>query len=303
VRHRPILPLVLLLGACSAASPRAAAPTTSTAPRSTTTTAPGTSGPCSGSAPPAAYDHVVVIVMENRGLSQVNGSASAPYVNRLGQECGLATDYSGVSHPSLPNYIAMTSGSTHGISDDAGPNSHRIAGPSIFSLLGAGWRSQQESMPHNCDVSSGGEYATKHNPAVYYTLVRPACMTQDIPMDDASPDVSARYTFITPNLCDDGHDCSTATADHWLSVEVPLIWQSPQYRAGTTALFITWDENDAGGSVVPMYVVAPSVPPGTRVGTPLDHYSLLRTSEELLGLTPLLGAAAGAASMRDAFHL
>lgn len=259
--------------------------------------------PCQGAAPPAGYQHVVVILMENRGLTQVLGSPLAPYVNHLGGQCGVALHYAGVAHPSLPNYIALTSGGTQGVADDNGPSSHPLAAASIFSLLGTGWRSLQESMPSPCDHSSGGKYATKHNPAVYYTNVAAQCATQDVPMDVARSDISARYTFITPNLCNDGHDCSTATADRWLSVEVPLILNSAEYRSGSTALFITWDENDAGGSLVPMYVIAPSVPPGARVGAPLNHYSFLRTSEELLGLTPLLGAAATAPSMRGPFHL
>lgn len=280
--------------------PTTAGPTSTTSPQAT---APSSADPCLGSAPPTAYQHVVVIVMENRGLDQVQGSSQAPYVNRLGRECGSATDYSGVAHPSLPNYIAMTSGSTQGVTDDSGPSSHRLAAQSIFGLLGTGWRSLEESMPASCDHSSGGEYAAKHNPAVYFTAIAGACATQDVPMDDAAPDVSARFTFVTPNLCDDGHDCSTATADRWLSREVPPILDSPQYRSGTTAVFITWDEDDSGGSQVPLYVVAPSVPPGTQATGAFDHYSLLRTCEELLGLTPLLGHAATAPSMRAAFHL
>jgi hypothetical protein len=109
--------------------------------------------------------------------------------------------------------------------------------------------------------------------------------------------------MIVPNLCDDGHDCSTGTADRWLARAVPAILASAEYRSGTTALFITWDENDAGGSVVPAYVVAPSVPAGTVAPGRFDHYSMLRTIEELLALKPLLGAAATAPSMRPAFHL
>lgn len=261
------------------------------------------SNPCQGTAPPPAYQHVVVIMEENRGLTQVLGSPLAPYVNQLGRECGIALDYAAVSHPSLPNYIAITSGGTQGVGDDAGPSSHPLAVPSIFSLLGGGWRSLDESMPSACDHASGGEYATKHNPAVYYTNLGSECPGQDVPMDVASPDIGARYTFITPNLCNDGHDCSIATADHWLSVEMPPILDGAEYRSGTTVVFITWDENDAGGSLVPMYVIAPSVAPGTRSAAAFSHYSQLRTSEELLGLTPLLGAAATAPSMRGAFHL
>jgi acid phosphatase len=247
---------------------------------------------------------VIVIVMENRGFDQVAGDPSAaPYLAGLGRECGLATGYSGVAHPSLPNYLALTSGSTHGITDDGGPSTHPVTGPSIFSLLGPGWRSLQESMPSPCDHSSGGDYATKHNPAVYFTSIAAACPAQDVPMDDAAPDVGARFTLITPNLCNDGHNCSTAAADHWLSSELPLILDGPEYRSGTAVVFVTWDENDAGGTRVPTYVVAPSVPPGLRVGATFDHYSLLRTAEELLRLRPLLGAAAMAPSMKAAFHL
>ena len=294
-------------------TPATAAPTPATsatgstapaAPTSTTTHPPAApNGPCRGAPPPAAVQHVVVIVMENRALAQVAGSPSAPFLDRLATECGSATGYSAVAHPSLPNYIALTSGSTQGISDDSGPAAHPLGGPSIFSLLGTGWRSLEESMPAECDHSSGGEYATKHNPAVYFTTLRSQCAAQDVPMDDAAPDVSARFTLVTPNLCNDGHDCSTATADRWLSAEVPLMIGSAQYRAGATVLFVTWDENDAGGTLVPLYVIAPSVPPGLKVSLPYSHYSLLRTAEELLGLSPLLGAAASAPSMRSAFHL
>lgn len=240
--------------------------------------------------------------MENRGLSEIAGSSSAPYLRSLAAECGSATDYSGVAHPSLPNYIAMTSGSTQGVSDDSGPGSHHLGAQSIFGLLGTGWRSLEESMPVACDRSSGGEYATKHNPAVYYTTLAATCPGADVAMGPV-PDVSARFTFITPNLCDDMHDCSTATGDRWLGRVVPQILDSPQYRAGRTALFITWDENDSGGSLVPTYVVAPSVPPGTRSAVALDHYSLLRSTEEMLGLSPLLGAASSATDLRAPFHL
>ena len=294
--------------------PVSTVPATTGAPATTgvpaTTPAPVVSAgrPCVGSTPPARYDHVVWIVMENRGLEDIVGSRSAPYLASLAARCGLATGYSGVAHPSLPNYIAMTSGGTQGIGDDSGPGSHPLGVQSIFGLLGpdsagnAGWRSLQEAMPVACDHSSGGNYATKHNPAAYYTALASTCATNDVPMGPV-PDVSARFTFITPDLCHDMHDCSTATGDRWLAAEVPMILGSAQYRAGRTAVFITWDENDSGGSLVATYVIAPSVRPGTRSAVTLDHYSLLRSTEEMLGLTPLLGRATGAPDMRSPFHL
>ena len=291
-------------GAPTTAAPTTPAPSTpaGATPATTTPAAVSAARPCVGTTPPATYDHVVWIVMENRGLDDIVGSSSAPYLASLAARCGLATGYSGVAHPSLPNYIAMTSGSTQGIGDDAGPGSHPLAAQSIFGLLGSGWRSLQEGMPVACDHSSGGDYATKHNPAVYYTAIAATCATNDVPLGPV-PDVSARFTFITPNLCHDMHDCSTSTGDRWLSSEVPLILGRAEYRAGRTALFITWDENDSGGSRVATYVIAPSVAPGTRVAVTLDHYSLLRSTEEMLGLTPLLGRAAGAPDMRSPFHL
>lgn len=263
---------------------------------------PAPAGPCSGAAPPAGFSHVVWIIMENHGLRQIDRSGSAPYINQLGRQCGLAIDYSGVSHPSLPNYIALTSGSTQGITDDADPSSHHLAVTSIFTLLGSGWRALDESMPTNCDHSNSGEYAVRHNPAVYYAPLAAACAAQDVPLGPV-PDVSARFTLITPNACSDMHDCSIATGDRWLSGEVPKILASPQYRSGSTVLFITWDESESGDSLVPTYVIAPSVRPGTRSAVPFNHYSLLRTTEHLLGLAPLLGRASTATDMSSAFHL
>ncbi len=248
------------------------------------------------------YQHVVWIVMENRSYDQIVGSKSAPYLNSLSDACGLATDYSGVAHPSLPNYIALTSGSTQGITNDSGPPSNRVSAPNLFTLLGSGWRALEEGMPSNCATSGSSDYAVKHNPAAYYTNLAAACANQDVPLGSTA-DISARFTFITPNLCHDMHDCSTSAGDSWLAGAVPQMLDSSQYRAGTTAVFITWDENDSGGQRVPTYVVGPSVVPGSRSAVPYNHYSLLRTTEDLLGLQPLIGAAATAPGMRAGFGL
>ncbi|MBV9416319.1 MAG: hypothetical protein JO363_15160 [Solirubrobacterales bacterium] len=120
------------------------------------------------SAPPLSYDHVVWIVMENRAYGQIVGSADAPYINQLAREHGLASNFYAEAHPSLPNYIAMTSGSTQDIADDNPPADHRLNVPSIFSLLGGGGsRSLEESMPSNCYQTDSGQYAVRHNPQVY----------------------------------------------------------------------------------------------------------------------------------------
>jgi len=241
--------------------------------------------------------------MENHSYSEVIGSASAPYENQLAGQCGSASRMFAESHPSLPNYIAMTSGSTQGITDDNGPAAHPLAVPSVFSLTSGGWRSLEESMPSNCDLSDSGQYAVRHNPAAYYTNIRTECATLDVPLG-VTPDVSARFTFVTPNLCNDTHDCSVQTGDTWLQGFLPKVFGSAEYQAGRTAVFLTWDEDDSSMSnQIPTLVIAPSVVPGTAPTATFNHYSLLRTTEEMLGLSPLLGSSATATSMRSAFNL
>jgi phosphatidylinositol-3-phosphatase len=261
--------------------------------------------PCTGAAPPAAYRHVITIVMENHGFSQVAGHS--PFLNALARRCGLATDYRAVTHPSLPNYLAMVSGSTQGLDgSDCSPGPGcESGGPSIFSQTS--WRAYAESMPGACVDRNAGDYAPRHNPAVYFTSIAAQCQEQDLPLPRLLTDLRAgdlaSYTFVTPNLCSDEHDCPLTAGDRWLARWVPRIVRSPAYRDGTTALFITYDEDDrAEGNRVYTVVVAPSVPAGTVAADAFTHYSLLRTQEELLGL-PLLGQAASAASMRAAFKL
>jgi phosphatidylinositol-3-phosphatase len=246
---------------------------------------------------------VVWIVMENKSYVKVMRSHDAPYIHALAADCGVATNYWALAHPSLPNYIAMTSGSTQGVTDDAGPSTHRLTAPSIFSQLGRDWRSLEESMPSPCERHNSGAYSAHHNPAVYYTRLRPSCTARDVPLTDP-PDLSARFTFITPNRCHDMHDCGIASGDRWLATWMPRIFRSREYRSGRTAVFLTWDEGyGRTGNHVLTLVISPRVPSGTRSGARFDHYSLLRTAEELLGVPASLGAAPSAPDMRAAFGL
>jgi hypothetical protein len=244
--------------------------------------------------------HVVWVLMENKDYSSVVGPGSAPYINRLARRYGLATDYSAISHPSLPNYIALTSGSDQGISDDSDPSSHRLNVPSIFSQLpGGGSRSLEQGMPSNCAKSDSGGYAVRHNPETYYTNLGQECRRDDVPFG-AKPDLSARFTFVTPNLTNDMHDGSIGDGDRFLQSYVPALMATPQYRSGGTVIFIVWDENEGGsGNRVPCIVISPFTH-GVRDGTRYSHYSLLRTTEALLGL-PLLGHARSAAPMLGRF--
>lgn len=266
--------------------------------------------PCGVSGGATHYAHVVWIWMENKPYGSVIGSSSAPYENALAAQCGLATNYHGVTHPSLPNYIAATGGSTFGISDDSGPSAHPIGADSIFGQIdraGMSWRSYEESMPGNCDTGSSSPYAVKHNPAAYYTALRASCNAHDVPLaGNLDHDIAAgtlpRFSFVTPNLCNDTHDCSVRTGDNWLATWIPKIVAGPNYRAGNTLIVLTWDEGVGSGNQIPTIVVGPNVGAGAKVGTRLDHYGLLRGTEDLLGLGHL-GAAASAPSFAAAFGL
>jgi phosphatidylinositol-3-phosphatase len=261
-------------------------------------------GPCGQRGEtPTRYEHVIWIVFENQDYGSVIGSSDAPYTNTIAAQCGLATNFFAEAHPSLPNYIAMTSGSTQGITDDDDPASHPLSVPSIFSQLGPDWRSLEESMPSNCLASNSGEYAVRHNPSAYYTNID--CAAQDVPLT-AIPDLSARFTFVTPNVCNDTHDCPVQTGDSWLSGFLPKVTSDPEYREGETVVFITWDEDNGGSSSsnhIPTLVLSPFTRSGTQATTSYNHYSMLRTTEELLGIDEFLGGAASAPSMRQDFHL
>ncbi|MBO0771071.1 MAG: hypothetical protein J2P35_06395 [Actinobacteria bacterium] len=317
ILRRILLPAALAAASSLALVPGLASASTTAGPAAAAASAgPSAATPCGVSraaAAPAQYAHVIWIIMENKSLSQVLGSPDSPFLNHLGDECGIATNDTAISHPSLPNYIAMTSGSVQGITDDANPSAHPLAVPSIFSQLGGGWRGLDESMKTNCEQANDGLYAVRHNPAAYYTNIRTTCDQRDIPLTSSSnltTDLSARFTFITPDVCDDEHDnCAGGgvagelrTGDAFLASFVPKVLNSPEYTSGTTAVFITYDEGEDATNKVYTAVVAPTVTPGTVSAQSFSHFSMLRTTEEMLHL-PLIAGAQTAASMRQAFGI
>jgi hypothetical protein len=279
----------------------------------------GTAGqPCGTSATaPAAYDHVIWIVMENKTWDEVIGSPDAPYTTALAGRCATATHYADAGHyPSLPSYIAMTSGATNGFTGDVKPQSQTTPADNIFRQVRASGRravSYAESMPSNCYQSNSGRFAVRHVPAIYYVGADDvaACRTDVVPLgtptagafaDDLRADRLPAFSFITPDIVDDGHDgaslqAKVAATDHFLATWLPLVLDSPTYAAGRTAVVVTWDED----TPTPNVWISPSVHPGATT-TESGHYSLLRTTEEMLRL-PFLGAAATAPSMRSPFHL
>jgi phospholipase C len=247
--------------------------------------------------------------MENHTRHQVIGNTSAPFETSLSQQCATADDYRSVGSPSLPNYLAMTSGDIQGVHDDRSPARHVVTADNLFRQVRATHRAARtysEAMPTPCAAASTSRYAVKHNPAVYYQGGddRRACTSDDVPagslVDGAFiTDLRARslpaLSVIIPDICNDTHDCPVATGDRWLRDWVGKITGSRLYAGGRTALFIVWDEP----SPMPFFVVAPTVQPGAITHVAVDHYALLRTTEDLLGITQHLGHARGAPSLRQ----
>ncbi len=258
--------------------------------------------PCGRVSSTPAWEHVVWVVLENHGPASV--AANAPYLTSLASKCGSATNMWARTHPSLPNYIALTSGSRQGITDSGLPAAHPLSVASIFSQLGVNWRTLAQTMPSNCYKQNFGAYVARHNPATYYTNLAGACESQNVPMG-SEPDLSAKFTLVVPDNNDNGHDTGIAVADNWVKGYLPKILDSAQYRAGKTAVFVFFDEAEGSGDVenqINMFVLSPSTPNGARDNTRLTHYSTLRATQEMLGLG-LLGGAATAPDMRAGFSL
>jgi phosphatidylinositol-3-phosphatase len=307
-------------GAPTAGTPPAPAGPASVPPAE----AASASHPCGTQARPGAYRHVIWIWMENHSSGTIVGSPQAPYLSALARACGLATNYHNITHPSLPNDVAATSGlsqeALQGFLPDCDPGAGcDTPAPSIFGQ-GETWKAYEESMPSDCDPGNSGDYAVRHNPPVYYTTLR-GCSAADVPYSRLATDLARNqlpaFSFITPNLIDDMHDGTVADGDTWLSRNLPVILGSAEYRNGSTVVFITWDEGEDGGYAsgepcatdttdvschVATLVISPSTGAGTRSGTLFNHYSLLATAEQLLGL-PELGLAAAYPTMTKAFNL
>ena len=282
-------------------------------------TAPAASGPCgTTSVASVRYTHVLWIWMENKSYGTIIGSKSAPYINTLAGQCGLASNYHNISHPSLPNYIGATSGLALSAlpSTDCKPSRCGTKAASIFGQLGS-WKAYEESMPSNCLASNSGLYYVKHNPPPYYTTLT-NCSANDVPYTQLSKDLASgglpAFSFVTPNSVDDMHSGSIPQGDTWLANNVPAILNSSVYKAGNLAVFITWDEGEGGrsndcatntkdvGCHVATLVISPSTVAGTKSSALFNHYSLLMTTESLLHLSPL-GLAAKSPTMTSAFNL
>jgi hypothetical protein len=254
---------------------------------------------------------VYVIIMENKSYGSIVGAGNAPYLNSLISRYGLATNFDAETHPSEPNYIALTSGGLQGTNSDG---SYNLDVPNLFDQIdvsGRTWHVYAQGYPGDCFKAYGsaavqdgpgavGDYARKHNPAISYTSIsghatRCAQITHLAGFDPAAAD----FEMIIPNEINDMHSSSTRAGDDFLRDFVPLITGSPAFA--DSVLFITWDEGagsdvQGGGGHIATIIASPGMTPGSRFTGAATHYSMLRTIELAWGL-PLLGEAATASTI------
>ncbi|HYS34333.1 MAG TPA: alkaline phosphatase family protein, partial [Pseudonocardiaceae bacterium] len=243
---------------------------------------------------PPKFDHIVIVMEENHSFNEIIGSSSAPYINSLAPAQGaLFTSSFAVAHPSQPNYVALFSGSTQGLTSDSCP--HTFSANNVGNELrtaGLSYTSFSETMPADgSTVCTSGNYARKHNPSVNFSDL-PATTNlrfTHFPTTAAGFAALPTVSFVDPNLQDDMHDGTIAQGDSWLASNLPVIFNSREYRDGSTAVFLTWDEGEGGkatqcatnttdvGCHVVTIVISPSTKPGTKSGALFNHYSLLGT--------------------------
>lgn len=232
---------------------------------------------------------VVLLVMENKERGQVIGSADAPYMTALARRYGTAPRSYAVTHPSLPNYLALVSGSTHGIASDC--TDCRASGPNLGTQLDAArlnWKAYQEGLPSRCFTGAfAGRYARKHDPFAYFGerdcrhRVSFAALNSDLAGGRLPP-----FSLVVPDLCHDMHDCSVATGDRFLKALVPKLLSALGPRG---YLVLTFDEGTAN-NLIPTIVAGPGARRGATQTSRVDHYGVLATIEDSFGLAHLGGA-------------
>ncbi|MHB8491702.1 MAG: alkaline phosphatase family protein [Solirubrobacteraceae bacterium] len=252
----------------------------------------------------AVGSHFVLIMLENRELREVLGDSSAPYIARLAHQGALAVNYHAITHPSLPNYIAVLAGSPLGIESDC--TECAANGSELTDQLEAAhlsWRAYMEGMPSPCfgGAESGG-YAKRHDPFMYFSQITssPGRCANVVPFTQLAGALRSgqlpSFAWITPNLCDDGHDCANASVNAFLENTVPYLLPALGPKG---VLAITWDEGStnsgcctqAAGGTVGLILLGRSVRRAARLTAAADHYSLLALIERMFGLPPLRGAA------------
>ena len=256
------------------------------------------------------FEHLVIVVLENKEFGTVIQSPRMPYFNRLAKSYTLLTQHYAVTHPSLPNYLALIGGDTFGVTFDCDSCIYDAPTlPDQIEASGRTWKTYQEDMPSPCYPNPyAGNYAIKHNPFLYFKPIRldaARCARSVVPFTQLSADLQAgalpNFLFITPNLCNDAHDCEINITDDWLKTFMSQLQPALDADGKPYLIIITWDEGqgkhsccglpeEAGGRVATI-LVSPQAKNGFQDDTPYTHYSILKTIEQAWSL-PFLGHAA-----------
>jgi phospholipase C len=241
------------------------------------------------------FGHVVVIVFENKDESQVIGARSAPTFTALARRYARLTEYYAVTHPSLPNYVALVSGATQGIRSDCTTcvvDASNLA--DSLEASGRTWRTYAEGLPRPGFTGAfAGRYVKKHDPFLYFRDIvkSPSRRQRVVPLTRLPSDLRAGalpdFALVVPDLCHSMHDCSVRAGDRWLAATIPPLLKLPD-----TVVFVVFDEGSSGNHVTAL-ALGTAVRPGARLTSRTDHYGLLRTIETAWGL-PLLGHSASA---------
>jgi acid phosphatase len=259
-----------------------------------------------------AFNHVFIVVEENHNYSSVIGNSSMPYLNSLVQKYGLATQYYANTHPSIGNYFMLTTGQI--ITNNDGFTGTVTADNVVRHLLTAGktWKSYEESLPYAGYIKPDvGSYVRRHCPLSYLSdVVNSSTQKMNlVPFTQFAKDLAANtlpaYSFISPNVCNDAHNCSLATADNWLKKNIAPLIQSATFQNGGL-LIIVFDEsandNTHGGGRIAWVAISPKHSKlGYKSARLYQHQNTLRLMLQALRVTSYPGAAKTAANMSEFF--
>jgi hypothetical protein len=242
-------------------------------------------------------DHVVIVIEENHSYDSIIGNSNAPYINSLADQGASFTSSFAIEHPSQPNYIDIFSGSNQGVTDDSCPHSFS-KGNLAKRLLNNGFtfKGYAEDLPSvGSTVCNSGDYARKHAPWVNFTNV-PSNLSKPFSYFPTSYSNLPTVSFVIPNLQHDMHDGTVGQADNWL--ENNLDGYAQWAKTHNSLLILTWDEDDhSENNQIPTIFVGEMVQPG-NYGQHIDHFDVLRTIEDMYGLS-YLGQSANGTSITN----
>lgn len=281
------------------------------------TTSTGSSGtkqtpnsPGTTTAPATKATKLLVFVLENRSYATMK--SSMPYLYSLATKYSYATNYYATSRPSLPNYLAIATGSSRGVTNNKSPTYNGFNGTTVFgNAIRAGKTGAlySESMPSNCKLSnsSNGSYVVKHNPWAYVENERGLCQTYNRAMDGYSAAVTKgslpNVGMVVPNMCNSGHDCSISVADNWIKAKMDKLFSSSDWKSGKLAIAITADEaaTTDGSNHTFFVLVHPSQSKKVK-SCAINHYSLSRLYSDIAKVNRIKNAQT-ASSISSCFSL